>query len=85
MDSIDGMYRWVALGIGASSAGATDELAAQGLTFRIRRTVLMRVEQAAQLTWMLEEDNSQDATRAGVVSFHVGAREVARLPVYSAQ
>jgi D-alanyl-D-alanine carboxypeptidase (penicillin-binding protein 5/6) len=84
MDAIDAAYRWEALGLGASSAGASDALAAQGLTFAVRRTVLMTQAQAAALTYQLDLNaTSGDSTQRGVVIFRVGDRVVGRLPVYS--
>lgn len=84
MDVVDGTYRWLALGVGAVSQGASDALAAQGLTFLNRRTVLMTVAQAEQLTWEIVLDNQPRGERRGSVVFRLGDRVVARLSIYSA-
>lgn len=81
MEEIDSRIRWVALGQGARSAGATDALAEQGLSFRIRRTVMMRPDDADALTWELRAD-AQPGYRHGIVVFSVAGREIASLPVY---
>jgi D-alanyl-D-alanine carboxypeptidase len=83
MDAVDGAYRWLALGVGATSQGATDALAAQGLAFKMRRIVLMSAEQAAQVTWELVLDDDPGTVWNGVVVFRLGQREIARIPVYS--
>ena len=83
MNAVDATWRWQALGQGARSLGASDELAAQGLTFLIRRTVLMTREQADALTYTIRLDPAATGRRRGVVVFVLGEREVARLPVYS--
>jgi D-alanyl-D-alanine carboxypeptidase (penicillin-binding protein 5/6) len=84
LDDVDARYRWLALGIGASSLGATDELAAMGLTFRVRRTVLMSQVQAGQVVWEFVEESPQGiGGRRGYVRFAIGEREFARLSVYS--
>lgn len=84
--ALDGALRWVTLGAGARSAGARDELAAQGLTMPIRRTVLMTPEQADALRYQVQLADVPDAAgRQGTVTFSVGEREVARLPVYISQ
>jgi serine-type D-Ala-D-Ala carboxypeptidase (penicillin-binding protein 5/6) len=82
MDWVDARYRWVAFGAGARSLGVNEELAAQGLRFMIRRTVVMTPEQADGITWELVRDRPTRAYRAGVVVFRTGDREVVRLPVY---
>lgn len=84
MDAVDGTYRWLALGIGAVSQGASDALAAQGLTFINRRTVLMTVAQAEQVTWEIVLDSQPRGTRLGAVVFKLGDRVVARMSIYSA-
>lgn len=84
LDTIDAQYRWLALGIGATSLGASDAIAAAGLTFRVRRTVLMSQEQAASAVWeLVTETPAGVGGRAGYVQFTVGDREIALLPVYS--
>jgi D-alanyl-D-alanine carboxypeptidase (penicillin-binding protein 5/6) len=86
LDALDVTLRWVALGAGASSAGARDELAAQGYMMPIRRTVLMTPEQADALRYEVQfADASSAAGRQGTVTFFVGEREVARLPVFTDQ
>jgi D-alanyl-D-alanine carboxypeptidase (penicillin-binding protein 5/6) len=86
IDALDGTLRWAALGAGARSAGARDELAAQGLVMPIRRTILMTPEQADALRYDLQLADAPDANgRQGTVTFRVGEREVARLPVYADQ
>lgn len=81
IEDVDNRLRWVALGQGTRSAGATEALAAEGLAFKTRRTVLMRPEDADALTWELLPD-SQPTYRRGEVEFTVNGRVVARLPVY---
>lgn len=84
MDAIDAQYRWLALGIGATSLGATDDLAARGLTFMTRVTVLMSQEQAQAMTYELQLNDAESASgRRGVAIFRYGDREVMRLSVYS--
>jgi D-alanyl-D-alanine carboxypeptidase (penicillin-binding protein 5/6) len=83
MAAVDGTYRWMALGIGAVSQGASDALAAQGLTFMTRRTVLMTAAQAEQITWEIVLDDQPRGTRVGVVVFALDGRVVARLSIYS--
>jgi D-alanyl-D-alanine carboxypeptidase (penicillin-binding protein 5/6) len=83
MDAVDGTYRWLALGIGATSQGASDALAAQGLTFLNRRTVLMTVAQAEQVTWEIVIDSQPRGERRGAVVFKLGERVVARMSIYS--
>lgn len=83
MAEIDAGYRWAALGIDATSAGATDALAADGLRFMIRRTVLMTAAQFEGLTWELKRESDPATPWLGVVEFSTGGRVVARLPVYS--
>lgn len=83
MDAVDGAYRWLALGIGAVSQGASDALAAQGLTFMTRRTVLMTVAQAEQITWELVIDSQPRGDRVGAVVFKLDGRVVARMSIYS--
>lgn len=83
MTEVDATYRWLALGIDAVSQGASDALAAQGLTFMTRRTVLMAVSQAEQITWELVPEDDPRTSTEGVVVFRLDEREVARLPVYS--
>ncbi len=83
MGAIDANYRWAAIGIGATSAGATDALAAEGLQFMIRRTVLMTTAQFEGLTWELERESDPKTPWLGIVEFSTGGRVVARLPVYS--
>ena len=84
MDAIDAAYRWQTLGLGAPSLGATDALTAQGLTFAVRRTVFMRAEQAAALTYQIDPSaTSGDPDQRGAVIFRLGERVVGRLPVYS--
>jgi D-alanyl-D-alanine carboxypeptidase len=84
MAAVDGTYRWLALGIGAVSLGASEALAAQGLTFMTRRTVLMTVEQAEAVTWEARIDDSAAGVRRGEVVFDLSGRVVARLSIYSA-
>jgi D-alanyl-D-alanine carboxypeptidase len=84
MEHIDARYRWVALGAGTRSVGATESLATQGLTFMVRRTVMMTAEQADRLSWELLPSAAPGGSRRGVVVFSIGAREIARFPVYSA-
>jgi D-alanyl-D-alanine carboxypeptidase len=85
MDAIDAAYSWVALGIGAQSLGATNALAAEGLTFAVRRTLFVTREQSASLTYQLDlGTTSGDPAQRGVVIFKLGERVVGRLPVYSA-
>jgi serine-type D-Ala-D-Ala carboxypeptidase (penicillin-binding protein 5/6) len=81
MQDVDSRFRWVALGQGTRSAGATDALAADGLTFQMRRTIVMRPEDAEVLTWELRPDPAP-TYRYGVVAFSVDGREVASIPVY---
>lgn len=83
MDAVDGTYRWLALGVGAVSQGASDELAAQGLTFMTRRTVLMTAAQAEQITWEIVLDDQPRGTRVGAVVFALNGRVVARMSIYS--
>lgn len=83
MDAVDSTYRWLALGIGAVSQGASDALAAQGLTFLTRRTVLMTVAQAEQLTWELVLDAQPRGDLRGAVVFELDGRVVARMSIYS--
>ena len=83
MEQVDATYRWLALGIDTVSQGASDAVAAQGLTFMTRRTVLMTVPQAEEITWELQPETDPRTTSEGVVVFRSGQREVARLPVYS--
>ncbi len=83
MDAVDGTYRWLALGIGAGSQGASDALAAQGLTFMTRRTVLMTTAQAEQITWELVIDSQPRGERRGAVVFKLDGRVVARMSIYS--
>jgi len=83
MDAVDGTYRWLALGIGAVSQGASDALTAQGLTFMTRRTVLMTVAQAEQITWELVIDSQPRGERRGAVIFELNGRVVARMSIYS--
>jgi D-alanyl-D-alanine carboxypeptidase (penicillin-binding protein 5/6) len=86
LDALDATLRWVALGAAANSAGARDELAAQGYTMPIRRTVLMSPEQADALRYELQiADTPTTEGRQGTVTFFVGEREVARLPVFASQ
>jgi serine-type D-Ala-D-Ala carboxypeptidase (penicillin-binding protein 5/6) len=82
VDWVDARYRWVAMGVGARSLGVADDLAAQGLRFMVRRTVVMTPEQADAMTWELVHDRPARDYRQGVVIFRTGDREVARLPVY---
>jgi D-alanyl-D-alanine carboxypeptidase (penicillin-binding protein 5/6) len=84
MDAVDGSYRWLALGIGAVSQGAPDALAAQGLTFMNRRTVLMTPAQAEQITWEIVLDSEPRGDRRGEVVFRLDERVVARMSIYSA-
>jgi D-alanyl-D-alanine carboxypeptidase (penicillin-binding protein 5/6) len=85
MDAIDAAYSWVALGIGAQSLGATDALAAQGLTFAVRRTIFMTRQQADGLAYQIDlSATSGDPAQRGVVIFKLGERVIGRLPVYSA-
>jgi D-alanyl-D-alanine carboxypeptidase (penicillin-binding protein 5/6) len=80
MEAVDNEFRWVALGQGTRSAGASDALAAQGLTFITRRTVIMRAADADSITWeFIDEPTSY---RRGEVVFTIGERQIARLPVY---
>jgi D-alanyl-D-alanine carboxypeptidase (penicillin-binding protein 5/6) len=83
MGAVDSTYRWLALGIGAVSQGASDALAAQGLTFMTRRTVLMTVGQAEQLTWQILMDSEPRGERLGAVLFELDGRVVARMSIYS--
>ncbi|MEX2314073.1 MAG: hypothetical protein WD628_00045, partial [Thermomicrobiales bacterium] len=83
MDAVDGTYRWLALGIEAVSQGASDALAAQGLTFMTRRTVLTTVGQAEQLTWQIVMDSEPRGERLGAVLFELDGRVVARMSIYS--
>jgi D-alanyl-D-alanine carboxypeptidase len=84
-DAIDAAYSWVALGIGAQSLGATDALAAQGLTFAVRRTIFMTRQQADRLAYQIDlSATSGDPAQRGVVIFKLGERVIGRLPVYSA-
>ena len=83
MGTIDASYRWAAVGIYATSAGATAALAAEGLRFMIRRTVLMTTAQLDELTWKLEDESDPATPWLGIVEFSTGGRVVARLPVYS--
>jgi D-alanyl-D-alanine carboxypeptidase (penicillin-binding protein 5/6) len=86
MQHVDGLYKWQALGVGAFSLGATDELAAQGLTFLTRRTILMTQEQAATLSYEIYYDETgSNARRKGVVVFRLGERDIAKLPVFEAR
>jgi D-alanyl-D-alanine carboxypeptidase (penicillin-binding protein 5/6) len=82
LDWVDSHYRWIAFGAGARSLGANEELAAQGLRFMVRRTVVMTPAQADALTWEVIPDRPARRYRHGVVVFRTGQREVARLPVY---
>lgn len=84
MDAVDGTYRWLALGIGAVSQGASDALAAQGLTFMTRRTVLMTTTQVEQITWEIVLDEQPRGDRRGEVVFRLNDRVVARMSIYSA-
>lgn len=81
--AVDASYYWMALGQGTSSDGATEALAAQGLEFRIQRTVMMSQEQYQQVTWELIRDIPDRTWCIGVVVFRIGLREFARIPVYS--
>jgi serine-type D-Ala-D-Ala carboxypeptidase (penicillin-binding protein 5/6) len=83
MDTVDATYRWLALGIGAVSQGASDALAAQGLTFMTRRTVLMTVAQAEQITWEIVMDSEPRGDLRGAVVFELDGRVVARMSIYS--
>lgn len=84
--ALDGTLRWAALGAGANSAGARDELSAQGYAMPIRRTILMTPEQADALRYDVQLADMPDAAgRQGTVTFYVGEREIARLPVYVSQ
>ncbi|HYI13848.1 MAG TPA: serine hydrolase [Thermomicrobiales bacterium] len=83
MDAVDTTYRWLALGIGAVSQGASDALAAQGLTFMTRRTVLMTAAQAEQITWEIVLDDQPRGDRVGAVIFQLDDRVVARMSIYS--
>jgi len=83
MDAVDGTYRWLALGVDAVSLGASDALAAQGLTFKNRRTVLMTAEQAERISWEIVLDNEPRGDRRGVVIFRLDERVVARMSIYS--
>jgi D-alanyl-D-alanine carboxypeptidase (penicillin-binding protein 5/6) len=84
MDAVDGTYRWLALGVDAVSQGASAELAAQGLTFMNRRTVLMTTAQAERITWEIVLDEQPRGERRGVVIFRLDERVVARMSIYSA-
>ena len=83
MSAVDSTYRWLALGIGAVSQGASDALAAQGLTFMTRRTVLMTAAQAEQITWEIDLDDQPRGERVGAVVFELNGRVVARMSIYS--
>ncbi|MCO5177058.1 MAG: serine hydrolase [Thermomicrobiales bacterium] len=83
MGAIDANYHWAALGIGTASAGATDALASEGLTFKVRRTTLMTREQFEAITWELEGETDASTPWVGIVEFSTGGRVIARLPVYS--
>lgn len=83
MDAVDGTYRWLALGIGATSQGATEALAERGMSFQMRRTVLMRVDQAEQITWEIMLDSQPRGERLGEVIFRLDDRVVARMSIYS--
>ncbi len=83
MGAIDANYHWAALGIGTTSAGATDALAADGMTFQVRRTILMTREQFEGITWELERETDTSTPWVGFVEFSTGGRVIARLPVYS--
>jgi len=82
MEDVDARIRWVALGLGTRSAGATEALLAEGLTFKIRRTVMMRPDDAEVLTWEVKPD-PLPSYRHGVVVFSIAGRVIASLPVYS--
>lgn len=82
MEEVDSRYRWMALGVGTVSGGATAALSDMGLTFLIRRTVIMEAWMPEQLRWELIENSSDRGNHHGVVRFAVEGREVARLPVY---
>ncbi len=85
-DAVGQRYTFVSLGAGSPSLGATDELAALGLSFPIGRTILMTPAQAESLTYELQlrEDRSPQG-KSGIVIFRAAEREVLRLPVYSTE
>ncbi len=83
MSAVDSTYRWLALGIGAVSQGASEALAAQGLTFMTRRTVLMTTAQAEQITWEIVLDDEPRGERVGAVIFQLDGRVIARMSIYS--
>ncbi|CAN5343122.1 hypothetical protein BH23CHL1_BH23CHL1_01110 [soil metagenome] len=86
LDAVGQRYNFVSLGVGASSLGATDELAGLGLAFPIRRTITMTPDQAATLTYELQLSNVRSPRgKSGVVVFRAAEREVLRLPVYSTE
>lgn len=83
LEDIDQRFRFVVLGADGHFPGISDELAAQGLQFPIRHTVLMSPEQAQSLDYVLELSGDRSQTgKVGTVVFSLGDQEVARLPVY---
>ena len=86
LDAVGQRYNFVSLGIGSPSLGAADELAGLGLTFPIRRTIIMTPGQAETLTYELQlSDARSPRGKSGVVVFRAAEREVLRLPVYSTE
>lgn len=84
LDFIDQRYRYVPLGGGSPSLGATDDLAAQGLSIPVGRTILMTPAQADSLQYNVEmAAERSSAGKVGTVVFRSGEREVLRLPVYA--
>lgn len=84
LDFIDQSYRYVPLGGASPSLGATDDLAAQGLSIPVGRTIVMTPAQADSLQYDLEmADEKSPAGKVGTIVFRSGEREVLRLPVYA--
>lgn len=83
LEDIGNRFRFVVFGAGTQMPGVTDDLAARGLHFPFRRTVIMTPQQAESLDYELELTGNRSVIgKAGVVVFKLGDREVSRLPVY---
>ncbi len=82
LDIVRASWTWLELGGSASSLGATDELAANGLWMPVSRTLLLPASQLPLVTYAME-GNAEPGRRAeGVVRFALDGETLAELPVY---
>lgn len=82
LDLVRQQWAWLHVGRDAASLGARDELAAQGLSMPVGRTILVRADQLQRVSYSLNLASNAGGLSEGTVTYSLDGSILAVLPVY---